>query len=164
MPRITAQPLTRKAFEPYGDVIEIREDDRHFPINDGTTERFDDLATAIALGEEARVAISMARAQPFQLPHFVHMVERHPEGSQAFIPVVPARFLVIVSPDQRGKPGNPEAFLAGPGQGINFFAGTWHGVLTTLDRQTDFIIVDRKGVGENLKTFTFDEPWEVDID
>lgn len=164
MPRLVASPLTREAFAPFGDVIEIQTAGDHFPINGGTTERFDDLGTAVALGEGARTAISMVRAQPFEFPHLLHFVERHPDGSQAFIPVEPARFLVVVAPNSgNDMPGDPLAFLAGPGQGVNFFAGTWHGVLTALDRVTDFAVVDRKGPGPNLDVFNYDETWEIEL-
>lgn len=163
MPKITAQPLTQDAFQEFGDVIEIREDAQNFPINDGMTQRYHDLGTAIALGEEARTAISMARAQPFSLPLQVSMVERHPLGSQAFIPVQNTRLMVVVAPDNKGTPGTPLAFIAKPGQGINYFVGTWHGVLTVLDEQADFIVVDRLGVGENLEKFHYAAPWEIDL-
>lgn len=161
MKSIKIQPLTRDAFAPFGDVIEIAADTQSHHINAGSTERFHDLATAIATGEDARVIISMARAQPFELPLTLRMVEHHPYGSQAFIPVRPSRFLVIVAPDEDGTPGKPLAFLAGPGQGINYFKGTWHGVLTALDGVTDFIIVDRDGDGDNCVTYDYPEPYEV---
>lgn len=163
MHKIIAQPLTQDAFQEFGDVIEIRDGTKNFAINGGTTQRFDDLATAVALGEEARTAISMARAQPFTLPHSVSMVERHPHGSQAFIPVQSTRFMVIVALDENGKPGTPRAFLAQPGQGINYFVNTWHGVLTVLDAPADLIIVDRLGVGQNLETYDYPKPWEIDL-
>jgi len=158
---IKIKPLTRDAFAPFGDVIEIAADTQSHPINAGSTERFHDLATAIATGEDARVIISMARAQPFALPLTLKMVEHHPYGSQAFIPVRPTKFLVVVAPDENGTPGEPLAFLARPGQGINYFRGTWHGVLTALDGVTDFIIVDRDGEGDNCVTYDYPEPYEV---
>lgn len=159
---IKIEPLTREAFLEFGDVIEVTPDTSSHPINAGTTERFHDLATAIATGEDARTIISIARAQPFILPLKLGMVERHPFGSQAFVPLKPTRFLVVVAPDEDGKPGEPRAFMAAPGQGINYFLGTWHGVLTALDEVTDFLIVDRDGDGKNLETFDFDTPWSIE--
>lgn len=162
MTTIKIKPLTQKDFEPFGDVIEVGRDDQHYPINGGTTERFHDLGTAIAIGEEARVILSIARAQPFSLPLDLKMMERHPYGSQAFIPLKPARFVVIVAPDDNGKPGTPSAFLASPGQGINYFLGTWHSVLTLLGEQTDFLIVDREGEEDNLEEHHFDTPYRIE--
>lgn len=162
MTSIRIEPLTREAFELFGDVIQIDGHEQHFPINGGTTERFHDLSTAVAQGEDAQVIISMARAQPFTLPLELKMVERHPEGSQAFVPVEPARFIVIVAPDEHGRPGTPRALLAEKGQGINYFTGTWHGVLTVLDKPTDFLIVDRAGEGKNLEEHFYDEPFRIE--
>lgn len=163
MKTIQVEPLTKENFALYGDVIEIGKDVAHHPINGGTTERFHDLGTAIATGENARTIISMARAQPFTAPFFLPMVERHPYGSQAFIPVKPTRFLVTVALNEHGTPSAPRAFLAAPGQGINYFANTWHGVLTALDEITDFIIIDRDGDEVNLEEHHFDEPFEIVI-
>lgn len=158
---IKIAPLTQEAFAAFGDVIEITAETDSHPINAGTTQRFHDLATVVATGEEARPIISMARAQPFTLPLTLKMVERHPNGSQAFIPLRPTRFLVVVAPNEGGKPGTPLAFMAAPGQAINYFLGTWHTVLTALDAETDFLIVDREGEGENLEVFDFPEPYIV---
>lgn len=161
MTRIVLEPLTQKAFAAFGDVISADAANRHFPINNGTTERYHDLGRAVALGIDARVILSIARAQPFALPLTIAMVERHPLGSQAFVPLKPTRFVVVVAPDTEDGPGPLRAFLAGPGQGINFFAGTWHGVLSVLDEQTDFLIVDRDGAGDNLETVDLNPPVTV---
>lgn len=162
MTAIRIEPLTREAFEPFGDVVEISDSVENYPINGGTTQRYNDLATAIARGEDARVAISACRAQPFELPLELKMVERHPEGSQAFIPMQPCRFVVVVAPDENGTPGQPRAFLAAPGQGVNYFAGTWHGVLTVLDKVSDFAIIDRQGEGPNLEEYFYEQPHRIE--
>jgi ureidoglycolate lyase len=89
------------------------------------------------------------------------MVERHPDGSQAFLPMTQAPFLVIVAPDDGGRPGVPRAFLTAPGQGINLLRGTWHGVLTPLAAPGLFAVVDRIGEGANLEEHRFEDPWEI---
>jgi len=160
---IKIEPLTRAAFAPFGDVIEFSGEAESFEINNGTTTRFHDLATITATGQHARATISLARAMPFDLPLKLTMMERHPLGSQAFIPIKPARFLVLVALDHGSKPHQPKAFLTAPGQGINFTQNTWHGVLTALDQQTDFLIVDRVGDGDNLEIFEFPDPFMVQI-
>ena len=161
MNRIELEPLTATQFAPFGNVIEIAKDAQSFGINAGTTERFHDLASITFSGGNARPIISMARAQPFALPIKLTMLERHPDGSQAFIPVTPSRFIVVVAQDENGTPGMPRAFMASPGQGVNYTQNTWHGVLTALDVVTDFIIVDRTGDGDNLQVFEIAEPYEI---
>jgi ureidoglycolate lyase len=94
------------------------------------------------------------------MPYRLDMVERHPEGSQAFLPMTQAPFLVIVAPGDR-VPGTPRAFLAAPGHGINLLRGTWHGVLTPLQAPGLFAVVDRIGEGANLEEHRFDDPWEI---
>ena len=161
MQNIMIEPLTRRSFTEFGDVVEVHDEADIHIINDGTTTRFHDLATIVALGEDAQAIISIFRGEPFSLPLTLNMVERHPLGSQSFMPLKPARFLVIAAPDEDGKPGTPRAFFAQPGQGINFFANTWHGPLTALDEQTDFLVVDRDGDGDNLEIYDFPEPYLV---
>jgi ureidoglycolate lyase len=158
---IKIEPLTAKAFAPFGDVIEISSTGKSFAINAGSTERFHDLATVTTSGKNAHPIISMARAQPFSLPLKIEMLERHPDGSQAFIPVCPTRFLVIVALDNNGTPTSPRAFMARRGQGINYTQNTWHGVLSALDQVTDFIIVDRAGDGDNLEIHNLKQSYLV---
>lgn len=162
MRTINAQPLTREAFAPFGDVIETEGADS-FPINSGMTQRFHDLARVDVLGEDARVLVSIARGEPYDLPLTLKMVERHPLGSQSFVPLVPRPFLVIVCPDEAGRPGEPLAFLTKPVQGVNYARNTWHGVLTPIGGQQDFLIIDRGGDGNNLEEFFFPEPYEIHV-
>lgn len=157
---LQARLLTRAAFAPFGDVIDTGTDNR-FPINNGKTERFHDLARAEVVGEDARVLMSLARGTPYDFPLELTMVERHPLGSQAFVPLQQQSFLVVVCPDAGEKPGEPQAFVTEPGQGINYARGTWHGVLTPIGETQDFLIVDRGGEGNNLEEFHFSEAYEV---
>ncbi|SDG51723.1 ureidoglycolate lyase [Pelagibacterium luteolum] len=162
MTTIIAQPLTKEAFAPFGQIL-TTEGAHHYPINNGMTERFHDLANVELGGENPRPLISIFRGQPYALPLALTMVERHPLGSQAFMPLHPRPFLVIVAPDQNGVPGTPLAFLTEPGIGINIARNTWHGVLTTLEQQGDFLIVDRGGDGNNLQEHFFDTPFSVEL-
>jgi ureidoglycolate lyase len=157
---VVVEPLTHDAYAPFGQVIEVA-GSAHFPINGGMTERFDDLAAIEIGGEDGRPMISIARGKPYALPLRLSLLERHPLGSQAFVPLVPRRFLSIVAPDEGGVPGTPRAFLARPGQGINMKMNTWHAVLTPLDEVTDFLLIDRGGPGLNLEEHHLPEPWLV---
>jgi ureidoglycolate lyase len=157
---IFIEPLGAEAFAPFGQVIQT-EGAQHFPINNGKTERFHDLAQVQLAGPNSRPIISIARGQPYSLPLTLAMVERHPFGSQAFHPLSNRPFLVIVAPDENGTPGRPRAFLTAPGQGINYAINTWHGVLTPLDEAADFLLVDRAGDGPNLEEYFYPTPWQV---
>jgi ureidoglycolate lyase len=158
---LRTEPLTRDAFAPYGQVIEA-EGAPHYPINSGNCERYHDLARVELGGVHARTLISLLHSRGFALPLDVKLVERHPLGSQAFYPLSANPFLVIVAPDESSTPGTPRAFLTAPGQGINIAMNIWHGVLTPIGPEADFLCVDRGGDGNNLEEHFFAEPWRVE--
>jgi ureidoglycolate lyase len=157
---IVVEPLTRDAYAPFGQVIE-KAGANHYSINSGMTERYHDLARIELGGVHPRPLVSIARGKPYTLPLTLKMMERHPLGSQAFYPLSTCPFLSIVAPDEGGKPGQPRAFRCGSGQGINMAMNTWHAVLTPLDAESDFLLIDRGGDGNNLEEHFFDEPWLV---
>ena len=157
---VTARPLTREDFAPFGDVLDT-DWENHFPINAGKCERYHDLATVEVEGENARVLISIFKGTPYEFPLVLKMVERHPLGSQAFMPLSPAPFLVVVCLDTPDGPGEPHAFVTAPGQGVNYRRNLWHAVLTPIGASQDFLVVDRGGDGNNLEEHHFTEPWEI---
>lgn len=126
-------------------------------INAGRCGRWHDRAR-LDFGPDGRAGISLFRSLARSLPLACDLLERHPLGSQAFIPMTAAPFLVIVAPDAGGTPGRLRAFLTAPGQGINLLAGTWHGVLTPLASPGLFAVVDRIGPGANLQEFPLSPP------
>lgn len=154
---IHIEPLTAQAFAPFGDVLEPGGE--NFPINGGMVDRYNDLARIELDG--GRLGISVGHGRPYALPLDLPMLERHPLGSQAFIPMSEEPFLVVVAPDEGDRPGRPRAFLTAPGQGVNYLRGTWHAPLTPLARVSNFLIVDRMGEGKNLELHHFDQPWKV---
>ena len=157
-PQITTEPLTPAAFAPFGDVLEaIGAADKI--INQGLCGRFHDRAV-LDFGN-GRAGISLFQSQTRVLPLQLDMVERHPEGSQAFLPLSLDPFLVIVAPNAAGQPGRPRAFATRPGQGVNYHRGVWHGVLTPLHAPGLFAVVDRIGEGTNLEEYWFDTPYVV---
>ena len=158
--RIVLQPLTAKNFAPFGDVLEATGAPDKI-INAGMCGRFHDLAKLDFTGEDARAGISLFRSRVRTLPYTLVMVERHPLGSQAFMPMSADPFMVIAAPDDGGIPGTPLAFLTNPGQGVNYHRNIWHGVLTPLVDNALFAVVDRIGAGNNLEEHTFDKPWLV---
>ncbi|KRA50356.1 ureidoglycolate lyase [Devosia sp. Root635] len=160
MGTITIEPLSAAAFAPFGQVIETA-GAHHYPINNGMTERYHDLARVELGGVHPRPLISLFRGQPYALPLALKLVERHPLGSQAFYPLSSAPWLVIVAEDDGGAPVRLRAFAPAPGQGVNIAMNTWHGVLTPLETDSDFLVVDRGGDGNNLEEHHFDMPWTV---
>ena len=155
---ICTEPLTAEGFAPFGDVLETKGAPDQI-INQGLCERFHDRAKLDFNG--GRAGISLFDAEPRALPYALDMMERHPLGSQAFIPMTDKPFLITVSLDNAGVPDQPWAFLSSPGQGINFHRNIWHGVLTPLHAPGLFAVIDRIGKGNNLKEFTFDTPYTV---
>lgn len=119
-------------------------------INAGRCGRHHDLAQ-LDFGINGRAGISVFDAEPCSFPHTLDMMERHPEGSQAFLPLSGHPFLICVAPENQGAPGKPLAFLTAPYQGINVHRGVWHGVLTPLARPGLFAVIDRIGPTPNLE-------------
>ena len=152
---IRPTPLTTEAFAAYGDVLDATGDFRL--INDGMCRRHHDRAR-LDFGADGRAGLSIFQAEPRDLPYSFDLIERHPEGSQAFVPMTAHPFLVIVSD---GPDAVPRAFLTNGAQGINFHRGTWHGVLTPLSGQGLFAVVDRIGTSRNLEEHRFPAPWTV---
>ncbi|OHV79293.1 ureidoglycolate lyase [Rhizobium sp. LCM 4573] len=157
---IEIRPLTREAFAPFGDVIEM-EGAQSFPINAGKCIRHHDLAKIETTGEKARPMISLLRGEPYPLPLELKMVERHPLGSQSFIPLTANPFLVVAAPETENGPGEPLAFRTNPGQGVNIGRNVWHGILTPLDGLSDFVVVDRGGEGVNLEEHYYADPFLI---
>jgi ureidoglycolate lyase len=154
------RPLEREAFRAFGDVIEADPSTMRL-INGGNTERYHALAQADVVGEGARVVINLFRGAPRRFPHAIDMMERHPFGSQSFSPLSARPFLVVVAADEGGKPGRPQAYLAAPGQGVNYHRNVWHHPLMTIGETSDFLVVDRDGPGINLEEYFYEQPFFI---
>lgn len=158
---VVIEQISPAAFARFGDVIDTTGAPDKI-INQGLCGRYHDRATLDFSNGQA--GVSLFKAEPRTLPLALPMVERHPDGSQLFIPMSEHGFLVIVAPDEQGTPGRPSAFLTHSGQAINFHRGTWHGVLTPLSEPGLFAVVDRIGSGANLEEHWFDTPYSVELD
>lgn len=148
---ITAVPLTKEAFAPFGDVIET-EGAHHFSINAGTVKRHHDLAKVeIDYADEGRPIISFFEIlEPRTFPFEFDLVERHPKGSQAFIPMFDAPVVLVVALKSDNVTGaDLHAFVTNGKQGFNFHAGIWHMPLISEEAGRMFIVVDRAGPGNN---------------
>ena len=156
--RLIARPLTPEAFAPFGDVLEA---DGAFDrlINAGKCVRYHDRAQLDF--SDGRPGLSLFEAEPCTLPYELDLLERHPLGSQAFMPLSAQAFLVIVAEDQGKVPGRPEVFVTAPGRAINLHRGIWHGVLTPLGGSGLFAVLDRIGPGDNLEEFPLPAPYVI---
>ncbi len=148
MRNLTPEPLTADAFAPFGEVIEASDRAEVMAINYGWTTRFNALAD-VAVGD-GRAIISIFRSNPLE-PLVLKIFERHPDGSQAFMPLQGRPYLVAVAPAGNFDAGKVRVFRAAASQGVNYAKGTWHHFLLALEAQSDFLVVDRDGgPGENL--------------
>lgn len=148
---IEAGPLNAADFAPFGDVI-ATDGAPDMIINDGRCGRFHDRAR-LDHDDEGRLGISLFRSEPVSLPIAIDLLERHPDGSQAFLPMSETPYLVVVAADDGGRPGEPLAFIAAATQGVNYHRNVWHAVLMPLDQAGLFGVVDRIGTGPNLEVF-----------
>ena len=128
-------------------------------INQRRCGRFHDRAT---LDVDGRLGVSVFQSTSFSLPFRMEMMERHPLGSQAFLPMQEGEYLVVLAEDKNGAPVAPRAFIAGPGQGVNIGRNVWHGVLCPLSDPGLFMVVDRVSEGPNLEEHWFDEPFIIE--
>ena len=148
------EPLTAAAFKPFGDVVEI-EGASHYPINQGFAERFNDLANVDVSAEGGAVNVGIVVAKPRPLPIALRLMERHPLGSQIFYPLQEGPWLVAVCADPR-EAKSFRIFSATGLQGVNYARNTWHHPLLVFQADSRFMVVDRKGPGQNLE--------EIDLD
>lgn len=161
MNTLRIERLTREAFAPFGDVIEL-DGARHYPINEGTTERFHDLAKVDVNTQGGLPLINVFRAQPRAWPIDIVMMERHPLGSQAFVPLSEAPYLIVVAPAGELDPTKLRAFSTHGWQGVNYAKGVWHHPLLALERVSDFVVVDRGGEGPNCDELALSQTWRLE--
>lgn len=154
---LTAEIITPEAIAGLADLIEAKGAPDKM-INQALCGRFHDRA---CLDIDGRTGISVFQSQSFALPYTLDMMERHPLGSQAFLPLQEGRYLVVLAHDDNGAPARPRAYLAGPGQGVNIGRNIWHGVLCPLSDPGLFMVVDRVSDGPNLEEHWFEDPYIV---
>ena len=146
---VNPKPITKENFSKFGDVI-TTDDIKPLEINDGYAKRFDGIANLNTSKDNGETTICIFSALKRSFPMKIDMMEKHPLGSQAFIPMKETTFLVLVAP-KGAKPNlnEVEAFIVPPGIGVNYNSGTWHFPLIATE-DMNFLVVDRKGSGENL--------------
>jgi ureidoglycolate lyase len=149
MREVIPQPLTAEAFAPFGDVIEASGRAERIAINYDHTERFNDLAGIDVADGDGHAIVSLFRGRPLDPPQ-LRIFERHPLGSQAFVPLQGQPYLVAVAPAGELDPAAIRVFRAEAHQGVNYRKGVWHHFLLALEAGSDFLVIDRAGPGDNL--------------
>lgn len=154
------ETLTAEAFASFGTVMDTAAAELRM-INGGTTERFHALAMADTEAGGGRTILSLFRGQPRSFPYSVHMMERHPLGSQAFFPVTQGDWIAVVAPDVDGRPGQPRAFLVPGHIGVQYARNVWHHPLIAVGEPSDFLVMDREGGGANLEEVSYDAAYLI---
>lgn len=164
MRTLAIEPLSKDTFAPFGDVIETDGSD-FFMINQGSTQRFHRLAEVQTETPEDQVIVSIFRAEALPYPLTVRMLERHPRGSQAFMPLLGNPFLIVVAPcGDEPESGLTRAFLSNGRQGVNYHRGVWHHPVLAIEKRDDFLVVDRSGPGGNCDEFYFNEAQQLRLE
>lgn len=145
---LAPEPLTAEAFAPFGNVIEASDDAVRLEINQGHAIRYDRLAEVDAADGGGAAAISLFRARPLG-ELVLRTFERHPLGSQSFVPLSGRPYLVAVAPAGAFDVSAVRVFRAEAHQGVHYRKGVWHHFLLVLEAESDFLVVDRAGPGDN---------------
>ena len=153
---ITPKKITKENFAKFGELI-TTDGIEPITINDGYAERFNGIANLDTSKEHGETTISIFSAIKRTFPMNINMMEQHPLGSQAFIPMKETTFLSFVAPNgEKPDLDKIEAFIIPPGLGVNYKTGTWHFPLIATE-DMNFLVVDRKGSGDNLKIQKLEE-------
>ena len=159
--QLDIQPLAKANFAPFGTVIET-DGATEIGINQGTTIRFDAMAGVDVAAGDGTPIISLFRGTRRPGPIEIHLLERHPLGSQAFMPLSQHDWLVVVAhgntADDAPDFSTLACFRASGEQGVSYDRGVWHHPLLVLQLAQDFLVIDRQGEGHNLDEVWHDGP------
>ncbi len=152
--KIKPKKINKKNFNKFGQIIDTSKK-KYFRINNGYAKRYDNLGKINTSTKKGKTIVSIFSAKTRKFPMKVDMMEKHPLGSQAFIPMKETSFLVFVAP-RGNKPdiNKIQSFVVPKQTGVNYKAGIWHFPLISM-KNMNFLIVDRKGKGNNLVIYKF---------
>lgn len=160
MTSLIPELLTAEKFRAYGSVIETANAEA-ISINNGSCLRYSNLAN-LDMDDSGATGISLFEAKPISSPYQLSHVERHPLGSQAFIPMTQDKFLVIVADDLNGVAQEPRVFVTDGRQGVNYKRNVWHGVLAPMVVPALFAVVDYIGTWANLEEYEYQLPYYIE--
>ena len=153
---IKPKKITKENFAKFGDVISTQ-DIKPMDINNGYAKRFDNLADINISKNDGTAIVNIFSALKRSFPMKIDMMEKHPLGSQAFIPMKETNFIAFVAPyGNKPEISKIESFIVSPGMGINYKPGIWHFPLISTENM-NFLVVDRKGAGDNLIIYNFEK-------
>jgi ureidoglycolate lyase len=153
---IKPKKITKENFAKFGDVISTQ-NIKPMDINNGYAKRFDNLADINTSNNNGTASMSIFSALKRSFPMKIDMMEKHPLGSQAFIPMKETNFISFVSPSgDKPNISKIESFVVSPGIGINYKPNIWHFPLISTENM-NFLVVDRKGAGDNLIIYNFEK-------
>ena len=147
--KIKPKKVSKKNFKKFGQIIDASKK-KYFKINNGYAKRYDNLGKIDTLTKKGKTIVSIFSAKKRRFPMKVDMMEKHPLGSQAFVPMKETSFFVFVAP-KGDKPNlkKIESFKIPKQTGINLNPGIWHFPLISI-KNMNFLVIDRKGKGNNL--------------
>ena len=146
--------ITKENFSKFGNVISTK-GIKPLEINNGYAKRYDGIANLNTSNDNGETTISIFSALKRNFPMKIDMMEKHPLGSQAFIPLKETTFIVFVAP--KGKQPNInkiKSFIVPKQTGVNYKPGIWHFPLIS-NKNMNFLVIDRKGKGNNLMIHNF---------
>ncbi len=169
---LTAKPLTKANFLPFGDVIEVTKNTEKKSINYGLTQRYNALANIDVTEDMGAGIISVFRSTPKNESQnnltsgqvIIDCMERHPLSSQAFYPLSAKPYLVVVAPSGVFDVTKIQVFLSQQNQGVNYHKGTWHHYCLALQQVSDFLVIDRQGSGKNCDEVSLPNPIFINYD
>ena len=148
--------ISRSNFSSYGDLIST-DDINPMNINEGYAKRFDNLANLDTSKDSGKTIVSIFSALKRTFPMKIHMMEKHPLGTQAFIPMKETTFLAFVAPSgESPEIDKIQSFIIPVKMGINYKPGIWHFPLISTENM-NFLVIDRKGSGDNLIIHKFEK-------
>ena len=154
--KITIKPIkiTKKNFSKFGELIDTKKR-KPIIINNGYAKRFHDLGKINTSSKKGNPIISIFSAKKRIFPMKIDMMEKHPLGSQAFIPMEKTTFIVFVAPKGKKPDVNKiKSFIIPKQTGVNYKPGIWHFPLIS-NKNMNFLVIDRKGRGNNLVIHNF---------
>jgi len=147
--KVKPKKINKKNFSKFGQIIDTSKKS-YFNINNGYAKRYDNLVKIDTSKKKGKTIVSIFSARKRMFPMKIDMMEKHPLGSQAFIPMKETSFLVFVAPKgNRPNLKKIESFRIPKQTGINLNPGIWHFPLIST-KHMNFLVIDRKGKGKNL--------------
>ena len=155
---LKAEPLTREAFAPFGQVLSYQP---------GDILRRNFAAELVNDRPDAKPNLRVQYTAPTPMPHLATKIERHSHSSQMFAPIAGVGCLVVVFPsDAAGAPilSEGRAFRARGDQAINYAKGVWHHGFMAADPGGVYLMLRwEDGTTGDEEFLTLEEPILIEV-